>query len=166
MSYSLMADAVVAVHLGFVAFVVVGQLLILVGLFAGWGWVRNPWFRSLHLLSIGIVVAECAFHYQCPLTTWEHQLRELASENVEEPTFIGWLLHRVMFFDFDLDVLPYYYAAFGGIVLGTFLLGPPRLPWRRKAANVAQPVAAPVPSSADLMLREPTTVEVQGVMSR
>ena len=56
--YRLAADAVVIVHYAYVAFVAVGLLAILLGLVCGWRWVRNFWFRSLHLLAILVVAAE------------------------------------------------------------------------------------------------------------
>ena len=69
--YRLAADAVVLVHFSYVAFVVVGLAAILLGLVCRWGWVRNFWFRSLHLLAILIVAAEAVCGITCPLTTWE-----------------------------------------------------------------------------------------------
>ena len=52
MLYSLLTDLVVAVHIGYVAYIIVGLALILVGLGRKWGWVRNPWFRLTHLAAI------------------------------------------------------------------------------------------------------------------
>ena len=56
MPYLLAADAVLLLHVLFVAFVVVGLLLILAGRLLSWDWVRNWWFRVIHLGAIGIVV--------------------------------------------------------------------------------------------------------------
>src|SRR4029079_7904709 len=58
MGYRLLADLIVAIHAAYVAFVVVGLLLILIGLACGWKWVRNWWFRVAHLVAILIVAAE------------------------------------------------------------------------------------------------------------
>ena len=65
--YRLAADAVVLVHFSYVAFVVVGLAAILLGLARRWGWVRNVWFRSLHLLAILVVAAEAVCGITCPL---------------------------------------------------------------------------------------------------
>ena len=56
--YGFLADLVVAVHVGYVSYVVVGQLLIVIGWMAGWNWVRNFWFRMTHLLAMAVVVFE------------------------------------------------------------------------------------------------------------
>ena len=81
--YRLTADAVVLVHFSYVAFVVVGLLAILLGLVCRWGWVRNVWFRLLHLLAILIVAAEAVCEITCPLTTWEQHLRTLAGDTAQ-----------------------------------------------------------------------------------
>ena len=45
------------IHAAYVAFVVVGQLLIFAGWLARWQWIRNAWFRGIHVLTIFIVAA-------------------------------------------------------------------------------------------------------------
>ncbi len=52
--YLLAADALLALHVSFVAFVIFGLVLIVVGGLRGWGWVRNRWFRIAHLAAIGV----------------------------------------------------------------------------------------------------------------
>jgi hypothetical protein len=47
--YHALADAVLALHVAFVCFVVIGLLLVLAGGALRWSWVRNPWFRWSHL---------------------------------------------------------------------------------------------------------------------
>ena len=50
------------------------------GVVLRWKWVRNPWFRAIHLIAIGIVVAESLAGIPCPLTVWERQLRKMAGQ--------------------------------------------------------------------------------------
>src|SRR5215216_1255065 len=76
--YGFLADLMVAVHVGYVGYVVVGQLLIWLGWALGWKWVRNFWFRATHLLAIGIVAYEEVMGIRCPLSVWEEHFRELA----------------------------------------------------------------------------------------
>lgn len=56
--YRLAANSVLLLHVGYVAFVVFGLLLVIAGGVFRWPWVRNFWFRTAHLLAITIVVAE------------------------------------------------------------------------------------------------------------
>jgi hypothetical protein len=133
MGYRLLADLIVAVHSAYVAFVVVGQLLILVGLLRRWRWVRNWWFRIAHLGAIVIVVLETVFNIPCPLTVWEQRLREMAGDEVSRGTFIGDLLHNLIFVSAPPWAFTAAYVAFAAVVAATFVLGPPR---RRGAARV------------------------------
>jgi len=121
------ADVLVVFHTAYVGFVVVGQLLILLGLLFRWGWVRNPWFRSIHLAAILVVAAEAYFQYTCPLTTWENQLRELAHQPVRGESFVGRLMNEILFSEsYNAELVNKLHIAFGVLVLLTFLLAPPR----------------------------------------
>jgi polyferredoxin len=130
--YRLLADFVVAIHFAYVAFVLVGAILVLVGALRHWAWVRNFWFRAIHLLMIGVVVGESFCNVLCPLTDWEDQLRELAGETVASGTFIGRLAHWLLFYDIPHSTLVVSYYLFGLAVLLTWLLVPPRWPWKRR----------------------------------
>src|SRR5437868_2705277 len=101
-----LADLLVAVHVAYVGYVVVGQLLILVGLALRWRWVRNPWFRVTHLLAIAVVGLEAAFAIDCPLTVWERHLRAAAGQAPTGETFMGRLLHHVIFVDLPSWAFP------------------------------------------------------------
>jgi polyferredoxin len=126
-----LADLVVAVHFGYVLFVVAGQVLILAGAMARWEWIRNRWFRGAHLAMIVIVVLEAWCGVVCPLTTWEQALRSRAGQSSYRGDFLPNLLHNLMFFDAPAWVFTLLYTLFGGLVLGSLLLAPPR--WRGKA---------------------------------
>ena len=47
--YGYAADAILVVHVLFVLFVLLGVVAIYVGFWLSWSWVRNIWFRWLHL---------------------------------------------------------------------------------------------------------------------
>ncbi len=130
--YRFLADAVVAVHFAYVAFVVVGMLLILVGLGLGWRFVRNFWFRSVHFLTIAVVAAESLGGIVCPLTIWEARLREAAGESVVSGSFLGRWAHRLLFYTGPEWVFTTAYCLFGLLVVLTLLLAPPRWPWRKR----------------------------------
>ena len=135
MAYRLLADLIVTIHSAYVAFVVVGQLLVVAGVIRGWRWVRNWWFRVAHLVAIGIVAVEAVLDIACPLTVWEQRLRELAGDEVSRGTFIGDLLHNLIFIDAPPWAFTVGYVAFAAVVLGTFVLAPPR----RRAALPSSP---------------------------
>lgn len=126
MFYRLTADAIVVLHMAYVLFVIFGFLLTIAGCALRWRWIRNPWFRGIHLAMILIVVAEAWVGMTCPLTTWEHQLRELAGGQVYQGDFIANLVHDWLFFDAPPWVFTAIYSLFGLGVLLTFILAPPR----------------------------------------
>ena len=78
MFYGFLADVIGFIHFGYVGFVVIGQLLILIGIALRWRWIRNLRFRLIHLFMILVVALESLGRIMCPLTTWENELRVLA----------------------------------------------------------------------------------------
>jgi hypothetical protein len=124
--YSLMADAILVGHLLFVVFVVLGLILIFVGKFLSWQWVRNPWFRVTHLLATGVVVLQSWLGVICPLTIWEMDLRSKAGESVYEDSFITHWLTELLYYQAPPWVFVVCYTLFGGLVLSSWFLVRPR----------------------------------------
>jgi hypothetical protein len=131
MWYALGADLIVAFHVAYVSFVVLGQLAILLGIVLKWRWVRNLWFRLAHLLAIVIVGLEAVWDIACPLTVWEESLRRLAGQEMTGESFIGRSLHRLIFLDCPPWFFNVLHISFALLVLATFILAPPR--WRKQA---------------------------------
>jgi len=137
--YRLLADLIVVAHFAYVVFVVVGMGAILLGFFLRWRWIRNFWFRLIHFLMIGVVVAEEVGGMVCPLTTWEYRLRIkagdlLPGEGLGEPaSFTGRLVHQLLFFDFPPWVFTFCYGVFGAAVLVAWIAVPPRSPLKTAA---------------------------------
>lgn len=136
LAYRLAADAVLVFHVSYVAFVILGFLLTVIGILARWSWIRNCWFRSLHLVAILLVVAESLLGVICPLTTWESELRKLAGQAAYRGDFIAQWLHDLLFFDAEPWVFTMCYTLFGLAVLATFVLAPPR--WRKAGGRPDQ----------------------------
>jgi hypothetical protein len=126
MRYRILADMVVAAHTVYVAFVVFGLVAILIGYAANWRWVRNRYFRFLHLAAILLVCAEALLGIDCPLTTLENGLRFGAGQTGYAGDFIGYWLDRLIFYNFPPRVFMIIYLAFGAFVLSTFWLVPIR----------------------------------------
>jgi hypothetical protein len=133
MNRSLIADLLVAIHFGWVMFIVFGLFVILLGGALRWRFVRNFWFRAIHLAMILIVVFEAVFGILCPLTVWEYELRvSIGQQGATDMPFVARLIHRLIFYDFPPVVFTITYCLFGITVLISWLLIPPILPWKRK----------------------------------
>jgi hypothetical protein len=120
------ADLVLLLHVLIVAFVVFGLLLILTGKVQVWVWVRNPWFRVMHLLAIGVVVVQSWFGALCPLTEFEMALRSQAGDTVYAGTFISHWLDTILYYQAPAWVFVVCYTAFGLVVMGSWFWVKPR----------------------------------------
>lgn len=124
--YLLAADAILAAHVLFVAFVVFGLLLILIGKLRAWHWVRNPWFRLAHLAAIAVVVLQSWFSVICPLTIWEMALRERAGGAVYSGSFIAHWLESILYYRAPEWVFVACYSLFGALVVVSWFWVRPR----------------------------------------
>jgi hypothetical protein len=130
MAYQYLANAVLALHVGVVLFIVGSLVLILAGGVRHWRWVRNPWFRAVHLLAIAVVVLQSWAGVMCPLTTLEHWLRGRAGQVSYEGDFIAYWLSKLLFFEAPPWVFVAVYSAFGLLVALSFYFVPPSRPRR------------------------------------
>ena len=135
---AVLADLVLVLHAGFVAFVVFGLVYIVAGSLRGRPLARDPWFRGAHLAAIGIVVAEAWSDVVCPLTSLERWLRALGggAGAVPDPHggFIEQWLHRLLYYDAPPWVFTAAYSLFGLAVVACWVWFPPR---RRTVAGAA-----------------------------
>lgn len=120
------ADVVLLLHVLFVAFVVFGLLLILLGGALSWSWVRNRRLRIAHLVGIGIVVLQSWLGVVCPLTTLEMLLRERAGQATYAGGFIAHWLEAVLYFSAPPWVFVMAYTVFGVLVAASWFLVRPR----------------------------------------
>jgi hypothetical protein len=123
----LLADVLVVVHFCIVAFIVGGLVLTWIGAPLGWRWVRNPWFRYLHVGAIAYVAAEAILGIACPLTVWEDLLRGGARPE----SFVARWVHRLLYYRAPEWVFTAAYLLWALATLATLWLVPPR----RRAGN-------------------------------
>jgi hypothetical protein len=110
----------------FVAFVVVGLILVYAGFFLSWQWVKNPWFRTAHLVGISVVVLQSWFGVICPLTTWEMKLRMQAGKSVYDGSFVTHWLNQLLYYQAPSWVFVACYTVFGGLVLSSWFVVRPK----------------------------------------
>ncbi|MDF1798543.1 MAG: DUF2784 domain-containing protein [Planctomycetota bacterium] len=132
--YALLADLLVGLHLAVVVLVVAIPILAIAGRLRAWSWTRNPWLRFGHLAVIAYIVVNAAQGELCFLTLWEGDLRQAAGQTADEVSFIGGLLHDILFLDVPQATLDRYYLGFGVVVLLVTIFAPPRRPTLPKPA--------------------------------
>jgi hypothetical protein len=87
MIWSLLADALVTVHFGFTAFVILGGFLT-------WRW---PWLAFLHLPALAWGCWVEVSHSICPLTPLENHFRHLGGEAGYTGGFLAHYLVRLLY---------------------------------------------------------------------
>ena len=130
--YGALANTVLIAHVGIVLFIIGGLLLTLIGGLSGWAWVRNFWFRALHLVGIAYIAMEAWLGIVCPLTTLEQWLREQAGQAVYAGDFVAYWLRKFMFYEAQPWVFTLAYSSFGLLVLLSWFIWTPVFPWRRE----------------------------------
>ncbi len=143
--YHLQADLVAAVHAAYIAFVVFGFVAIMLGVAMRWRWVRNVYFRALHLAAILLVCVEALVGVPCPLTILEDRLRVLGADKPYPGSFVGHLLDQLIFYNFPQWLFTVGYLSFSALVLLTFVLAPPRIARFRYAISPARRSRCPGP---------------------
>jgi len=125
-SYQFLADLILLLHVLFVVFVVVALLLIIVGGFRQWLWIRNRWFRIAHLVAILIVVVQSWAGLLCPLTKLEMWFRGQVGGVQYGGSFIQYWLERFLYYEAPGWVFVVAYTGFGLLVIITWVGFPPQ----------------------------------------
>ncbi|HDH87208.1 MAG: DUF2784 domain-containing protein [Deltaproteobacteria bacterium] len=121
----LLADIIAIIHLGYVIYVILGFILIIVGIIFRWKWIRNLPFRITHLLAIVGVACEALLGVNCPLTVLEFKLRYASNLSEEKVSFIGVIVDSLLFYNAPRWVFTIIYTAFAIVVVITFIIAPP-----------------------------------------
>ena len=79
------AKALAAGHLLLATFMVSGWLVIVIGGPLGLRFVRNFWFRAVHLGGFAVIAGFAAAGKLCPLTTLEYSLLARSGRDAGEP---------------------------------------------------------------------------------
>jgi polyferredoxin len=121
-----LADLVLALHAALVVFVIAGALAIVLGNRYGMAWVNTRGIRLVHLSVIALIAVQAWLGITCPLTTLEASLRDSTTTSATQASFIGYWLHRLLFYAVPAWVFTLVYTLFALCVLGLWWRYPPR----------------------------------------
>ena len=127
MPYQTLANTVLLLHFAVVIFVVLGLPAVLVGNWCGWVRTNHFWWRTLHLLAIGVVVLQAWLGRYCGLTVLESSLREKAGQVGYERSFIEHWVQRLLYYEGPLWVFALVYTVFAALVAWAWWRYPPAL---------------------------------------
>lgn len=134
-------EIILFLHFIYILFCVGGEGIILIAFTCEklWGtagflsrWIQNKPFRIAHAIAVGIVGVEGLFGVLCPLTIWEYAARRASGQLVEsEIPLVSRMVRYLIFYDFPPWVFTLLYVGFALLVIGTYVLIPPRREHRR-----------------------------------
>ena len=123
---SILADAILFLHVLVIAFNIFGLVAIPLGAWRGWSFVRVFWWRMLHLAILAVVALQALLDQACFLTLWQSSLLRAAGEPaLEEPLIRRWV-SSVIFWPLPLWVFAVFYVAIWVYVLALWRFVPPR----------------------------------------
>ena len=125
LSPNIAATLILLIHLAIVAFNVFGLVVIPVGRWLGWRFVRGFWWRLAHVLTLGVVALQAVLGRACFLTIWEHALRANADAGEPAPMIATWV-NSVLYWPLPLWIFSVGYV---GVLLYALFLWrwvPPR----------------------------------------
>jgi hypothetical protein len=123
--YQLLADLVLALHFAIALFVVGGLGVIVVGNLCRWSWVNHRWFRFVHLIAIGVIVAQAWLGRICPLTSLEMWLRQQARTATYSGSWVEHWLQRLLYYEAPDWVFMLVYSLFALAVAASWWSFPP-----------------------------------------
>ena len=123
------AQAIFWVHIGIITFNVFGLIVIPLGVWLGWAFVRVLGWRLLHLAALLIVALQAVLGRACFLTIWESDLAARAGETSSNlPLIQGWIT-RLVFWPLPIWAFAVFYVAIALYVIALWVIVPPRWPW-------------------------------------
>jgi hypothetical protein len=116
----LLAELVLTLHLAVIGFNILGLVIIPLGAWRGWAFVRVRFWRVLHLLSFAVVALQALLGRACFLTDWEAAL----TGGSRQPLIMRWV-NSVIFWPLPMWVFEALYVLLFGYVLALYWLIPP-----------------------------------------
>jgi hypothetical protein len=130
-AFSDLATAVLVFHLLVVLFNLCGMIVIPLGAWRGWAFVRVFWWRALHLAILAVVALQAVLGQACFLSLWQSALQRWAGEGASAAPFIARFINRLLFWPLPLWVFAIIYVAVCAYVLALWRLVPPILRLRQ-----------------------------------
>lgn len=119
---AILGRAVLAAHLALIAFNVFGLVIVPLGGWRGWAFVRVRWWRTLHLASMAAVVLQALFGRACILTLWQEAL---TGGGRHDPLIMR-VINNLIYWPLPMWAFTSAYVALFAYALALWRLVPPR----------------------------------------
>jgi Protein of Unknown function (DUF2784) len=117
--------AVLAAHVAVIAFNVFGLVVIPLGGWLGWRFVRIFWWRALHLALLAVVALQALFGRACFLTLWQAALEQGTGGPASRQPLIARWIDSVIFWNLPIAFFAALYVAVLLYALALWRLVPP-----------------------------------------
>jgi hypothetical protein len=121
-----LAEAILAIHVLIIVFNVGGLIVIPLGAWRHWAFVRVRWWRVLHLASLAIVAVQAIWGRACFLTIWQSDLQRTAGQSASESPLIQRWVEHVVFWPVPLWVFTALYVLVFAYTVALWWLVPPK----------------------------------------
>ena len=125
-AFAALAEFVLAAHVFIIVFNVAGLLVIPLGAWLRWDFVRARWLRMLHLLSLAVVALQAVGGQACFLTIWQSNLRRAAGQVASDTPLIQRWVEHVVFWPLPIWFFTALYLAVFAYTVALWWLVPPR----------------------------------------
>jgi hypothetical protein len=116
------AIIVLALHLAIIAFNIAGCVLIPIGAWRDWRWVRGFWWRLAHALSLAVVALQAMLGRACFLTILQDDLSGTAHV---QPLIETWM-NRLVYWPLPIWIFAAAYVAVFAYVIALWVRVRPR----------------------------------------
>ena len=128
--FSWLGETILWLHVCIILFNVAGLIVIPVGAWRGWPFVRMFWWRVLHLAILGVVALQAVVEKVCFLTVWQSDLLQRAGETPSSAPLIERWMIRATFWPLPLWFFVMLYIVIFIYTLLLWRLVPPAPPWK------------------------------------
>lgn len=119
-----LADLVLLVHLAIIIFNIGGLIVIPLGAWLGWRFVRIFWWRALHVAVLAVVAIQPVLGRACFLTLWQSGLMQTGTAG--GPSVLRRWIDAVIFWPLPIWFFAMLYVAVFAYTLALWWLVPPR----------------------------------------
>lgn len=122
------ALSILVLHLAVIAFNVAGCVLVPIGAWLRWRWVREFWWRLVHLFSLAVVAVQALVGRACFLTILQ---ADASGASHVQPMIAHWI-ESVIYLPLPLWAFAIAYVVVFAWVVALWIVVRPRLPWRKR----------------------------------
>ena len=117
----LFSEIILLLHLLIFLFITFSFILIPIGYFQKWEWVKNKYYRSIHLILMGIVSIETILGFMCPLTILENYFRD----DIKVDNKLTEIAHQILYWDLpNYQFIILYILSFSYLIFLWFFFKP------------------------------------------